>query len=93
MANEITFTWNETKRQENIKKRRLDIATLAAKVFADPKVVIEPDVRKDYGENRFHAYGLVDNLRIRICFTPRGDGLHLITVHRMHQKPWEKHYG
>jgi hypothetical protein len=89
----LKYSWDERKRQENISKRGLDIVLLADKVFADPNVVIEPDVKKDYGEDRFHAYGMADNLRIRICFTLRGERLHLITVHRMHRKPWEKHYG
>ena len=84
--------WDEGKRNENIKKRGLDIAILAPKVFEDPDAQIEPDLRKDYGEDRFLIYGLADDLRLCICFTPREDVIWLITIFKLHKKDWEKHY-
>jgi len=56
-------------------------------------VVIELDARKDYGEDRYQAYGMAGDLRICVCFTPREEAIHLITIHRMHEKNWGKHYG
>jgi uncharacterized DUF497 family protein len=93
----IKFKWDENKRQENIKKRGLDIAILAPKVFADPNAEIEQDSRKYYGEDRYLIYGLADDIRICICFTLRkedGDDVNwLITIFKIHRKNWEKHYG
>jgi len=93
VANEIRFIWDEGKRKENIKKRGFDIAILAPKVFRDPNAEIEPDLRKDYGEDRYLIYGLADDLRLCICFTPRDDAIWLITIFKLHKKDWEKHYG
>ncbi|MCL2380584.1 MAG: BrnT family toxin [Treponema sp.] len=92
MTSEIMFSWNEAKRQENIKKRGLDIAVLASKVFADPNVIFRQDIRKDYGEDRYLAYGMASGLRICICFTLRGEVVHLITIFKVNKKDWEKYY-
>ena len=85
--------WDDIKRKENIEKRGLDIAILAPKVFEDPEAAIEPDLRKDYGEDRYLIYGMVDGLRLCICFTFRENVIWLITIFKMHKKNWEKHYG
>ena len=85
--------WDESKRIENIEKRGLDIAILAPKVFEDPNAEIQQDLRKNYGENRYLIYGMVDDLRLCICFTLRDDVIWLITIYKIHKKNWEKHYG
>ena len=92
--NNFTFKWDEVKRQENIKKRGLDIVILAPKVFSDPSASIEPDLRKDYGEDRYLIYGFVNDIRLCVCFTLREKVvIWLITIFKVHRKNWEKHYG
>ena len=90
---EVVYEWFEAKRQKILATRKLDIVVLAPKVFADPNVIIERDNRRNYGEERFLAYALVDGTRICLCFTPRNEKILLITVFKMHKKPWEAHYG
>ena len=92
MDNTLIYEWNEKKRQKNIRERGLDIAVLAPLVFADPNVVIEQDNKTDYGESRFCAYGLVEDLRLCICFTMREKIIRLITIFKLNKKDWEKHY-
>jgi uncharacterized DUF497 family protein len=87
------YSWNPEKREQNIKERGLDMVALAPEIFANPEVVIKPDSRSNYGEERYLAYGVADGDRICLCFTPREDKLHLITIFRMHKKEWEEHYG
>jgi len=89
----VQYEWDENKRQENIEKRGLDMVILAPLVFADPFVVIEPDTRRNYGEERFLAYGLVAGERLCVCFTLRGAVIRLITIFKLNRKDWEKHYG
>ena len=92
--NELVFQWDEVKRQENIRKRGLDITILAPKVFSDPNACIEQDLRKNYGEDRYLIYGMVYNIKLCICFTLREkDIIWLITIFKIHKKNWEKHYG
>jgi uncharacterized DUF497 family protein len=62
-------------------------------VLEDPDVAIEPDERKNYGEARCRAFGMVDGLRLCLCFTERGDSIRLITISRVHKKTWSKYSG
>jgi uncharacterized DUF497 family protein len=87
------YSWNPEKREENIKERGLDMVALAPEIFANPEVVIKLDNRNDYGEERYLAYGVADGDRICLCFTPREEKLHLITIFKMHKKEWEEQYG
>jgi len=87
------YSWDSKKREQNIKERDLDMVALAPEVFSDPNIVIEPDDRLDYGEERYLAYGMAGKARICLCFTPRGDKLHLITIFKVHKKEWEVRYG
>jgi uncharacterized DUF497 family protein len=84
--------YDPEKNQRNIEERGLSF-DLAEFVLADPNVAIKQDLRKDYGEHRFIAYGLVEGLRLRLCFTPRGTKIRVISLHQVHKKNWEKHYG
>ncbi|GHU71089.1 hypothetical protein FACS189450_06550 [Spirochaetia bacterium] len=93
MNTEIVFEWDEEKRQRILAERGLDIVILAPILLDDPNVVIKQDIRRNYPEDRFLAWGLVDGTRLCLCFTPRNDKIHLITIFKMHKKQWEKHYG
>jgi uncharacterized DUF497 family protein len=89
---EVSFEWDEEHRQEKIKDRGLDIAALGPEIFKDPNVVVREDRRRDYGEDRFNAFGLVDGLRLCVCFTPRDDCIRLITIFKIHKKRWSRRY-
>ena len=67
------YSWAEEKRLDNIRDRGLDIVLLADLVFADPNVVIVPDIRKEYGEKRFKVYAMIESERFCMCFPPRGE--------------------
>ncbi|GHU93610.1 hypothetical protein FACS1894156_0690 [Bacteroidia bacterium] len=86
------YSWDTEKRALNIQIRGLDFVVLADLIFADLQLMIEPDNRKDYNEERFWAYAIVDDNRLCLCFTPRDDKIHLITIFKMHKTPWRKHY-
>jgi uncharacterized DUF497 family protein len=86
------YSWNSEKRNTNIAGRGLDFVALADLIFDDPNTVIMRDDRNDYGEDRFLAYGVVGELRLCLCFTCREDKTHLITIFRVNEKNWRKHY-
>ena len=90
---EIEYEWFEGKRQEVLTARGIDMVITGPQVLADPNVIIEQDNRKDYGEERFLAYGMVEGERLCLCFTLREGKIHLITIFKMRKKQWEKHYG
>ena len=92
MIQKIELEYDPEKNQRNIVERGLPF-DLAGLVLADPNVVHEVDNRKDYGEPRLVAYGNAEGLRLRLCYTPRGEKIRVITLYQVHKKAWEKHYG
>ena len=95
MANEVNekYSWDPKKRELNLHERGLDFVPLADEILSDPNVVIEIDPKPNTaGEERFLAFGLVNGNRLCLCFTPRGDKLHLITIFKVNKRIWRKHY-
>jgi len=86
------FEYDDEKNHRNIKERDLSF-NLAEFVFADPNRAEGMDDRWDYGERRYWAYGLVNGKRLRLCWTPRGDRIRVISLYQVHLKEWEKYYG
>jgi len=48
-------------------------------------LVIE-DTRKDYGEPRFRALGMIDGLLYAVVITPRSGGIRVISLRRANLK-------
>ncbi|MDR2268815.1 MAG: BrnT family toxin, partial [Rickettsiales bacterium] len=91
---ELDFEWDETKHQKNVKKHGAIDFHDAMMIFDDPQIKIYPDTRKDYGENRFNAYGFSDGRCLRVCFTIRGENtIRIINAFKVHEKEWRKYYG
>ena len=89
---EYDFEWDEAKRIRNIELHGVDFMD-ASELLDDPNVSIELDTRKDYKENRYNAYGIADGRRLRLCFTIRGKHIRVISMFKVHEKEWRKHYG
>ena len=92
MSEKIELEYDPEKNQRNIDERGLSF-DLAELVLADPNVVQHIDDRKEYGEQRFIAYGNVEGLRLRLCYTPRRGKIRVISLYQVHKKAWEKCYG
>jgi uncharacterized DUF497 family protein len=84
--------YDDKKNRRNIEERGLSF-DVAKHVLADPNVAARIDDRKDYGETRIVSYGLADGDRLRLCWTPRGDKIRVISLYKVHLKEWEKYYG
>ena len=92
MNENIIFEWDEEKRQRNITEHGIDFIE-AVSVFDDPQVSIFFDTRKDYGEERFNAYGQSNGRCIRVCFTMRGKNIiRVISMFKVHKKEWNRYY-
>ena len=92
MTENIIFEWDEEKRNRNIVEHGVDFVEAVA-IFDDPKVSIFPDVRRDYGQERFNAYGMSNGRRMRVCFTMRGENvIRVISMFKVHIKKWNKYY-
>ena len=76
----MRFTWNEAKRNANLKKHGLDFAD-AARLFAGPMVLFEDD-RADYGEQRLIGVGLLDALVVVVVHVEAPDRIHIISMRK-----------
>ena len=91
MNKKIILEWDEQKRLRNIAEHGIDFED-ATDVFSDPNMQVYLDARRDYGEERFNAYGLSKNRRLRVCFTLRNGIYRIITIFKVHEKEWDKRY-
>ena len=70
------ITWDEPKRETNLRKHRIDLANLEP-VFDNPMVSVEDD-RESYGELRLQSLGMWQGRVVFLVWTPRGsDTSHL----------------
>lgn len=85
------FEWDERKRQEVLHDRGVDLLD-AALIFEDPeRVLVWRDGRKDYGEDRFIAVGMVEEIAYQLVFTWRGEAMRLITAWKISNADYEKY--
>ncbi len=73
-------TWDDTKRQRNIRSHGLDFAGCEA-IFKGP-VIAEEDARLTYGEQRINVIGFLRGKVVFMTYTERGDDLHVISLRR-----------
>ena len=48
--------------------------------------IIEEDVRKNYGERRYLALGLIEDRLHAVVFTPRAGKVHVISLRKANQR-------
>jgi uncharacterized DUF497 family protein len=73
-------TWDESKRQFNLKHHGLDFAGCEA-VFDGP-VLTKEDDRSAYGELRINLLGLLEGRVVHMTYTERGDDVHVISLRK-----------
>ncbi len=74
----MQFIWHEPKRQDNLKKHRVDFAD-AESVFSGPTFTFEDD-RADYGEQRWVTLGLLGEKVMVIVHTETEDEIRVISM-------------
>jgi len=91
MSEKIELEYDHEKNLRNIKERGLPF-DLGEFVLTDPNVATKRDIRKNYGEDRFLSFGKAGELNLCLCWTPRNGKVRVITLFKVHEKEWEKHY-
>jgi uncharacterized DUF497 family protein len=84
------YEWNETKRITNLSKHGVDFA--AAESFAWDEAEVIPDTRKDYGEDRFLAFGPIGHRLYCMTFSIRSENIRIISLRKANSKE-VKRYG
>lgn len=67
MTSESSFEWDRAKADSNLRKHGISFDD-ARLVFADPDRITVTDTRFDYGEDRFTAYGYIDDRLFAVVF-------------------------
>jgi len=74
------FEWDPDKERKNILKHKLDFHT-ASRIW-EGVILIQNDVRYDYGESRLQALGEVDGRLMVVVFTWRGTARRIISARK-----------
>lgn len=82
------ITWDENKRQQNIRDHEIDFADCET-IFDNPLITRE-DTREAYGEQRLQSLGLLDEFVVFMVWVERENGPHLISVRKA--KKYEQKY-
>lgn len=87
----MRFEWDPEKARKNLLKHGVAFADATA-VFSGP-VVQAPDVRRDYGENRWITVGAMGGaVVVVIVTTHRGEIVRLISARRASRKERANYY-
>jgi uncharacterized protein len=78
------FEWDPNKDRQNLAKHGIDFS-MAASIWQGP-VLEAVDVRRDYGETRYRAWGEAEGRLLAIAYTWRGNNRRLITARRANQR-------
>jgi uncharacterized protein len=84
------YEWDQRKRRANIAKHGVDFVR-ASRIFGST-IIEAPDNRRDYGEQRFGAYGEADGDVLFVIYTWRGDSRRLISARKASSYESEIYY-
>ena len=73
-------TWDESKRQRNIKIHGMDFE--GADAIWDNFTVTREDVREDYGEKRMVTFGILNGEVVVLVHTDRKKDMHVISLRK-----------
>ena len=82
------WDWDEDKRQANLAKHGVDFAGIWSINWASAKT--QPDLRHDYGEQRFMVFGLIGERLYVAIYTPRGVRQRLISLRKANAREVEE---
>ena len=82
--NRVSYEWDETKRADNFAKH--GIAFSLVEGFEWETVFIASDARRDYGESRYSAFGLIEDRLFNLVFTPRAGKVRVISLRRANRR-------
>jgi uncharacterized DUF497 family protein len=77
----VEFEWDPAKCDRCLRERGFAFADVLP-AFADPHHLVEPDLRFDYGEERYQLYGHVRERRYVIVFTRGGPAFRIISARK-----------
>lgn len=84
----MKVVFDPAKRRINLQERGIDFKD-AAFVFSGRTLTLLDD-RKDYGEQRYQTYGILQKRIMMVVWTPRGADRRIISMRYCHEKESQK---
>jgi uncharacterized protein len=85
------FEWDEDKAAINLRRHKVSFQ-LARGVFNDAFALVEQDLSEDYGEDRFIAIGMVEDVLITVVYTERRERIRIISARKASTYEQRKYY-
>jgi uncharacterized DUF497 family protein len=85
----VPISFDPRKNERNIAERGLSFE-LVEEFEWDSALVVE-DVRRDYGERRFQALGMITGRLHAVVFTPRAGRVHVISLRKANRREIRLH--
>jgi uncharacterized DUF497 family protein len=85
----MEISYDPVKNERNIRERALSFDQ--AKSFDFSTAIIAIDNRKEYGEVRYVAYGLIGNRVHALAFTPTAKGIRVISLRKANLREVRKY--
>ena len=80
----VLYDWNDAKCAENLVKHGVDFAVVEG--FEWDSALIALDGRRNYGELRYTAFGLIGDCLFNLVFTPRAGRVRVISLRRANRR-------
>ncbi len=80
----MQLTWDEAKREKTLLERGLDMADVQQMFLG--RYVTNPDVRFDYGEDKFVTYGFLNGRLCAVVWTLRSQSRHIISLRKTNDR-------
>lgn len=84
----MAISYDPAKRDETLAERGLDFED-AEQLFAGLTLTL-PDLRRDYGEDRFQTYGLLGGRLVMVIWTERGEDRHIMSMRKCNEREQAK---
>jgi uncharacterized protein len=84
----MEFEWDDSKSAQCVSERGFAFADVVP-AFADPCRRVEPDERRDYGEDRYRLYGRIRGRLFVIAYTMRGRAVRIISARKANPREQE----
>lgn len=76
----MRISYDRAKREWTLRERGLDFDD-AVQVFEGPTLT-RPDLREDYGEDRYQTFGRLRGRMVVVVWTPRDEARHVISMRK-----------
>jgi uncharacterized DUF497 family protein len=80
----VSISFDPAKNERNIAERGISFEAVAEFEW-DTALVVE-DLRKQYGEQRYQALGLIEGRLHALVFTPRAGMVHVISLRKANRR-------